>query len=123
MAATKNWYVRASSGGNEIGNGRIRSMYRDSVTIGTTRIPLSAITELDRRLRVGGGATAGAISGGLVMGGFLWTVLRGLCEGDCGSVVENVGAFAVGAAVGVPVGAFVGEAIKPAKHSWVHIWP
>lgn len=121
-AAERNWYVRATLSDEQVIAGRIRALYRDSVSIAEDRVALASIAGVERRVRAGGGWKSGAILGAAAMGTFVWFVYHGLCYTNC-RFPEAAGSVLLGASVGIVIGSFAGEAAHPAEHAWVRIWP
>ncbi len=120
LARAGSWYVRAGSVGSVLAEGVMREIRADSAVIGVRRVDIAAITQLERRLRVGGGAKAGAIAGAASLGAIGYFIATGFCEGDCSR--QESGAFLIGASVGGLLGAFVGELLHPADHVWHLVW-
>jgi molybdate transport system substrate-binding protein len=121
LGLARNWYVRVAEDDTVLAEGRVRRMLNDSAIIGQQRVAIAHVTRLDRRTREGGGAMTGAGLGALAVGGFLFTLVSGFCENECG--LEVVGAAVMGGGVGAIIGAFFGEAASPARHQWQRIWP
>lgn len=106
------------TGGGEI-EGRVRGVDSDSARIDGTTIALADVTRIERRIRAGGGAAAGAIAGGAV-GGLAFLPLAGLCQGDCTS--ETIAIFAIGVGVGASLGAMIGGIAVPGDVTWELEW-
>jgi hypothetical protein len=122
QAQQNNWVVRATSSGTILAEGRITGVGADSVGIGSSVIHIAAITDLDRRTRIGGGGPGAAFAAATGLG-FIGYILAGdLCRPRCSLRHKAVGA-GVGIAFGASVGGLLGGTLQPAKIGWTRIWP
>lgn len=120
VAHARSWGISAGSNAVVLAEGTVLGFKADTVIFRSARLSISAITEIDRRTRSGGGAWSGAAFGGLVVAGLFGTLAAGFCERECGD--DFVLAAAFGIATGGTIRAFIGEVLSPAKRGWQRIW-
>jgi hypothetical protein len=119
LAQDRQWRVRAVSAASDTTIGRVRAVGSDSVTIGSNRLPISALLQLERRsseISLTPAAVAGAAIGGLTLL-FVGPWMQGVGDVVCSSGCQ-VRWFAAGAAFGV-IGSMV---LAPGETSWIEIW-